>query len=143
MDDNIDPLKLMKMCIIHDLGEAINGDIAAVDQVAGSDKGMEEREDLITLIHPLPDTLKQEILMLWDEYENASSEEAMLAKALDKIETLLQHTQGQNPDDFNYGFNLNYGKKYTDSNELTALVRAIIDEDTKALAEENNTLPLI
>ncbi|MCG9692729.1 HD domain-containing protein [Vibrio sp. Isolate22] len=137
---HIDSLKLTKMCIIHDLGEAIGGDIAAIDQVEGSNKGEQERRDLITLIAPLPDYLQQDILLLWDEYENASSEEAKLAKALDKIETLLQHTQGQNPDDFDYGFNLAYGRKYTDSDELTASIREIIDKDTEALASANNTL---
>ena len=137
---HIDSLKLIKMCVIHDLGEAIGGDIAAIDQVEGSNKGEQERRDLITLIEPLPDNLQQDILALWDEYENASSEEAKLAKALDKIETLLQHTQGQNPDDFDYGFNLSYGRKYTDSDELTASIREIIDKDTEALASANNTL---
>lgn len=34
----IDVLRLIKMCIIHDLGEAINGDIAAIDQVEGAVK---------------------------------------------------------------------------------------------------------
>ncbi|GEA58900.1 hypothetical protein VCO01S_00930 [Vibrio comitans NBRC 102076] len=125
------------MCVIHDLGEAISGDIAAIDQVAGSDKGEQERLDLITLINPLPESLQQDVLTLWDDYENASSKEAKLAKAFDKIETLLQHTQGKNPD--NYDFNLSYGRKYTDSDELTASVRAIIDKDTKALASGNNT----
>lgn len=135
-----DILKLIKICIIHDLGEAISGDIAAVDQVEGVDKGVEERKDLELLISPLPEDLRVEILMLWDEYENASSNEALLAKAFDKIETVLQHTQGKNPPDFNYGFNLSYGKKYTDYDELTSGLRALIDKETKALAEGNNTI---
>ncbi|KXF82630.1 HD domain-containing protein [Enterovibrio coralii] len=136
---NIDALKLIKMCIIHDLGEVIGGDIAAVDQVVGSDKTTQEREDLITLINPLPTSLQDEILRLWDEYNTASTQEAKLAKAFDKIETLLQHTQGQNPQDFNYGFNLSYGRKYTDSNTLTAEIRAMIDVETEALAKNNDT----
>jgi len=96
----------LKICIIHDLGEAISGDIAAIDQVEGVDKGIAERQDLQTLIAPLPQALQDEILALWDEYENATSQEAKLAKAFDKLETLLQHTQGKNAADFNYGFNL-------------------------------------
>ena len=63
-------------------------------------------QDLELLLQPLPNDLKEEILILWDDYENASSQEALLAKAFDKIETILQHTQGQNPPNFNYGFNL-------------------------------------
>ncbi|OEC36416.1 putative hydrolases of HD superfamily [Pseudomonas cuatrocienegasensis] len=135
----IDILKLMKICIIHDLGEAISGDIAAVDQIEGVNKGVEERKDLELLLRPLQNDLKEEIITLWDEYENASSKEALLAKAFDKIETILQHTQGINPPDFNYKFNLSYGKKYTDYDEFTSKLRALIDKDTQALAEANNS----
>lgn len=137
---DIDILKLMKICIIHDLGEAVNGDIPAIEQIEGVDKGVDERKDLQLLIRPLSQDLQQEILALWDDYENASSKEALLAKALDKIETVLQHTQGDNPSDFNYGFNLGYGKKYTGYDDLTTKLRAVIDKDTRALAESNNTL---
>lgn len=133
-------LKLLKICVIHDLGEAISGDIAAVDQVEGVDKGANERRDLQVLIQPLPERLRVEILELWDDYENVSSEEAKLAKAFDKIETILQHTQGKNPEDFNYKFNLTYGKKYTDYDALTSAIRALIDKDTKALADDNITM---
>lgn len=133
-------LKLLKICVIHDLGEAISGDIAAVDQVEGVDKGANERRDLQVLIQPLPERLRLEVLELWDEYENTSSEEAKLAKAFDKIETILQHTQGKNPEDFNYKFNLTYGKKYTDYDALTLAIRALIDKDTKALADANITM---
>lgn len=92
---DMDTLKLLKICIIHDLGEAISGDIAAIDQVEGMDKSIEERKDLQPLIRPLPQPLQDEILMLWDEYESATSKEARLAKAFDKLETVLQHTQGK------------------------------------------------
>ena len=60
------------------------------------------------------------------------SNEAQAAKALDKIETLIQHNQGRNPKDFDYRFNLDYGKKYTDALPLTALIRALLDADTLA-----------
>ncbi|MDN3520196.1 HD domain-containing protein [Halomonas ramblicola] len=137
---DIDILRLIKICVIHDLGEAISGDIAAVDQVEGMDKGVEERKGLELLIRPLPKILQEEILILWDDYENASSEEALLAKAFDKIETVLQHTQGRNSSDFNYGFNLSYGRRYTNHDDITSRLRALIDKDTKALAEGNNTI---
>jgi putative hydrolase of HD superfamily len=78
---------------------------------------------------------QEEILMLWDDYENAVSTEAKLAKAFDKLETILQHTQGQNPPDFNYGFNLEYGKTYTDSDPVTAAIRKLLDKETEKLAK--------
>jgi len=131
---DLDILKLMKICIIHDLGEAINGDIPAVDQSQGSDKNVEERRDLEQLSAVLPVSLKNKIMDLWDDYDQGRSEEARLAKALDKLETILQHTQGKSPDDFDYSFNLNYGKKQTDYDELTRGIRSVIDLDTARLA---------
>ena len=131
----IDPLHLLKLCIIHDLGEVVDGDIPAPEQDTSVSKSGKEREDFSSLLGSLPTELQDEFLELWDEYENAWSTEAKLAKALDKIETLLQHTQGDNPTDFDYNFNLSYGKAYTDANPLTARLRAIIDEDTKRLAD--------
>ena len=128
-------LRLLKLCIIHDLGEAISGDMPAVEQVEGVDKGIQERQDMETLTAPLPDNLRNELLARWDEYENSTSQEALLAKAFDKLETLLQHTQGQNPPGFDYGFNLSYGKKYTDFDELTRQIRERIDTETQKLTK--------
>ncbi len=134
---DLDILKLIKICIIHDLGETIGGDIAAVDQVEGTNKNHEERKDLEQLASPLSAKIKEKILSLWDEYEQAFSPEAKLAKAMDKLETILQHTQGKNPPEFDYGFNLDYGRKYTDYDDLTKRLRQFIDQDTKRLVQKN------
>lgn len=127
----LDLLKVLKMCVIHDLGEAINGDIPAVNQAAFPDKGEQERNDLLLLTRALDEALRSEILALWDDYENAQSAEAKAVKALDKLETLLQHNQGLNPADFDYGFNLGYGKKYTSADPVFATLRELIDQDTR------------
>lgn len=129
---DIDLLKLLKICILHDLGEAINGDIPAPSQNHSAPKSTHEREDFQSLIEPLPENLQSEFLSLWDEYENATSKEAQVAKALDKIETILQHNQGLNPEDFDYAFNLEYGKSQTDALPLASEIRAFLDEDTSA-----------
>ena len=133
---HIDQLKLIKLCIIHDLGEAVSGDIPAIHQQAGVDKSIDERKDFLSLVKPLDEHLRQELIDLWDEYDQAQTEEAKLAKALDKMETILQHTQGKNPADFDYEFNLSYGKKWTDFDPLTATIRAIIDEETARRGRE-------
>ena len=123
--------RLMKICLIHDLGEALQGDIPAPLQDPNVDKSQSEREDLLELLSPLPELQRSEILELWEEYEQATTPEAKLAKAFDKLETLLQHTQGQNPSDFDYAFNLDYGRKYTELNAQTRQLRAWIDEETR------------
>lgn len=129
--------RLVKMCIIHDLGEVIGGDIPAIEQDESVDKSIQERKDLLTLLQPLPDNLQKEITGLWDEYEEAVTPEAKLAKALDKLETILQHNQGKNPEDFNYRFNLGYGKKYTMDDPLIVDIRNILDQETE-LRDKNS-----
>ncbi|MCZ4315389.1 HD domain-containing protein [Comamonadaceae bacterium G21597-S1] len=131
----IDLLRLLKICIIHDLGEAIGGDIPAIEQDGSPDKALREREDLLTLLAPLPPALQQDFLDLWDEYDAAATPEARAAKALDKLETLIQHNQGANPPDFDYRFNLTYGQKYTDADPLFAALRALVDADTRRRVE--------
>jgi putative hydrolase of HD superfamily len=130
--------KLLKMCIIHDLGEAISGDVPAIYQAGRPPKADQERKDLLTLLQPLPEQIQQEIVALWDEYEQAASPEARVAKALDKLETLIQHNQGANPPDFDYVFNLDYGKRFTDALPLAAALRSIVDEETRQKAVESN-----
>ena len=93
----VDAHRLMKICLVHDLGEALQGDIPAPLQDPIVDKSQSEREDLLELLSPLPELQRSEILELWEEYEQAATLEAKLAKAFDKLETLLQHPQGQNP----------------------------------------------
>ena len=133
----VDAYRLMKICLIHDLGEALQGDIPAPLQDSNVDKPQSEREDLLELLSPLPELQRSEILELWEEYEQAATPEAKLAKAFDKLETLLQHTQGQNPPDFDYAFNLDYGRKYTELNAQTRQLRAWIDEETRRLDGES------
>lgn len=135
----IDFEKLVKICIIHDLGEAIGGDIPAPEQARrGAAKSGDERRDLVTLLAPLPGALRDEITALWDEYENAASPEARLAKGLDKLETILQHTQGANPPDFDYRFNLGYGRQYTADEPVLVELRRILDDETERRARETD-----
>ena len=136
---DIDYAKLVKICIIHDLGEAIGGDIPAIEQDAGDGKAAQERQDLLLLLQPLPVYLQEEITELWDEYEQATTPEARLAKALDKLETILQHNQGKNPKDFDYRFNLEYGKKYTNKDPLIASMRMILDLETEMRDKESDS----
>jgi len=134
----VDFARLVKICIIHDLGEAIGGDIPAIHQVPGESKAAQERQDLLQLLAPLPERLRAEITGLWDEYEAAATPEAKLAKALDKLETIMQHNQGKNPPDFDYRFNLDYGKQHTRGNPLIEAVREILDQDTARRAAESD-----
>jgi len=135
-EPELDLARLLRMCLIHDLGEAIRGDVPAPAQAGAGAKSAEERADLVELTAPLPPALRDEIVALWDEYEAARTREARLAKGLDKLETILQHTQGRNPADFDYDFNLGYGRRYTETDPLLAALRDRLDEATRRRAED-------
>ena len=139
---DVDFARLVKICLVHDLGEALHGDVPAPEQVrrtaAGesSGKGADERRDLETLVATLPAERRDEIVALWDEYEAAATPEARLAKALDKLETILQHTQGANPPGFDYRFNLGYGREYTAHHPLIRALREVLDAETERRARD-------
>ena len=134
-DPEVDLGRLLRICLVHDLGEAIGGDIPAPEQ-AGS-KSAEERDDLLELVAPLPADVRADIVSLWDDYESGGTLEARLAKGLDKLETILQHTQGRNPAGFDYRFNLDYGRRHTGYDPLLTAIRMRLDRETARRAEES------
>jgi putative hydrolase of HD superfamily len=87
--DNLDRLRVIEMCIIHDLPEVIVGDLTPHDDVAN--KAEEERLAMLDLA---PDWID-----LFDEYEAGISAESRFVKYLDKLDMavmaqLYQDEQG-------------------------------------------------
>lgn len=126
-----DRLKLLKLCVVHDLGEAISGDVPATCQTPGDGRAARERADLATLCAALPGDLRCEILSLSDEYNDAATPEARMVKGFDKLETMLQHLIGRNAADFDYRFNLRYGAQHTQRHPLLSQIRTLVDAATR------------
>lgn len=138
-DPTLDREKLLKLCLVHDLGELDTGDISAALLPDASKKHAEEQRTLKRVTALLPDKQAAEIRALWADYNAGTSPEARLVKALDKAETILQHNQGKNPPDFDYAFNLQYGAAYfQDAAGLRAL-RSLLDAQTRSRLEQNQT----
>ena len=128
---DLDIDKAIKMSLVHDLGELYDGDISAKLQNDNDNKADMEEKAMRRMLTILPENLAENIYDLWKEYNECSTKEAKLVKAMDKLETIVQHNQGNNPEDFDYEFNLQYGKQYFMDNEILEYMRYIIDEDTK------------
>ena len=126
----LDSLKVIKMALLHDIGEIREGDISAALRPGPGEKYLAEERGASGLFSLLPPQLEKEYMDLWKEYNEAVSKEARLVKALDKAETIMQHNQGCNPAGFDYDFNLEYGQEYFSGDPLLAEFRQILDTDT-------------
>ncbi len=83
-----DASKVVRIALLHDLGEAYAGDITPHDGVGREDKHALERRAVETIFGKLP--RGAEYLALWDEYEHGASFEARLVRQLDRLEMGLQ-----------------------------------------------------
>ena len=128
--EGLDLARLLQLAVLHDLGEAVSGDIPATEQAG--DKSAEERADFVALLGGVDEGLAARLLAVWDDYDQGVSAEARVVKGLDKLETILQHTQGENPADFDYGFNLEYRRAATTGHPLLEMLRQSVDEKTRA-----------
>ncbi|KAF8783839.1 hypothetical protein HU200_000279 [Digitaria exilis] len=113
----VDRDRCVKMAIVHDIAEAIVGDITPSDNVPKEEKSRMEKEALDHMCELLGGGSRaQEIRELWMEYENNASLEAKVVKDFDKIEMILQaleyeKEQGRDLEEF---FQSTAGKFQTD-----------------------------
>jgi putative hydrolase of HD superfamily len=87
----LNQLRVMKMVVMHDLAEAITGDIPTFEVSLRQNKYQDEKAAIIKITTSLPKRVANEYLALWQEMEDKQTPEAMLAQCLDKIEVLIQH----------------------------------------------------
>ena len=133
---NLNIERILIMCLIHDIGEIYEGDIPAISQVDRGKKYEIELRAARKIFSLLPEKKGSHLMEIWQEYNDCKTPEARLVKALDKAETILQHNQGNNSDDFDYGFNLDYGKEFFNDSNLKEL-RTYLDGRTRENMEKN------
>lgn len=87
----LDMNKVIRMCLIHDLGEAVTGDIAAFEKTdADRDR---EGKALDALVDSAPEADALLLHGLFAEMDALQTPEARLYKALDRIEAVIQHNE--------------------------------------------------
>ena len=115
----LDTDRCINLSLVHDLAEAKVGDITPHCGVSDKEKydlELETMQQISTMLGPLLGG--EEILALWKEYEEVSSEEARLLKDLDKIEMILQaqeyESEGSHDENLNDFFDSTDGKWRTE-----------------------------
>ena len=83
--------KVIRMCLIHDLGEAFTGDIPTFDKTEADT----QKEDALfdSWVQTLPEGTKEEFSSLLAEMNTLETLEAKIYKALDKMEAVIQHNE--------------------------------------------------
>lgn len=89
-DEPIDIDRVIKMLLLHDLGEIDAGDRIIYASETPEQKG-KEWECVKRLLDMLPNDQGEEYLALWEEFENGQSADAKFAKAIDRIPPLLHN----------------------------------------------------
>lgn len=132
----LDMDKVIRMCIIHDLGEAITGDIPAFDKTKEDEKIEEQK--LVEWLDTFPEPYKDEFLSMLREMQELSSEEAKLYKALDNLEAVMQHNSADISTwiPLEYELQLTYGKDKVAFSSYLKELKAEIDKQTRAKIEK-------
>ena len=131
--------KVIKMCLIHDLGEAFRGDIPSFEKTQADEEN--EKEQLYTWVKTLPAPFCDEMLSLYEEMEERKTLEAKIYKALDGLEAVISHNEADLStwSENEYELNLVYAEeKCTFSKYLRELRKALrIDSENKIKGESN------
>lgn len=85
----VDMDKVVRMCIIHDLGECFTGDIPTFDKTAVHEEN--EETLLYSWVRTLPENYANEMIALYEEMAERKTIESKIYKVIDGLEALIQH----------------------------------------------------
>lgn len=122
--------KVIRMCLVHDWGEAITGDIPAFDKTDAHER--EEENAVERLLSMLDEPYRTELAALFAEMNALETEEAKLYKALDKMETLFSHNEAPLNTwlPLEYEANLTYGQEQVDHSDWLKALKDEIKKDS-------------
>ena len=134
----LDMDKVIRMCLIHDLGEAFTGDIPAFEKK--EEDSEKEDEIFFKWIETFPNPYREEFTELLCEMNELKTDEAKLYKALDNLEAVIQHNEA----DISTWISLEYDLQFTYGADkvgfspyLKELKKEIDQRTTEKIAQKN------
>lgn len=85
---DLDAGKVVRMALLHDLGEVYAGDIIPSDGVSEAEKHLYEAQSVVQILSQLPGG--ESYIAVWDEFETGVSAEAVFVRQVDRLEMGLQ-----------------------------------------------------
>ena len=127
--------KVIRMCLIHDLGECFTGDIPSFRKTQ-ADEDTEEQL-LYAWVASLPEPYRTEMRALYEEMAARETTEAKIYKALDNLEAVIQHNESDLAtwEPHERGLNLTYGNDKVAFSPYLVKLREAIREDTERKLE--------
>lgn len=136
----LDMDRVIRMCLIHDLGECFTGDIPSFLKSGGDEE--RERSALEAWVASLPAPYSVELKTLYAEMDALETDEARLYKALDKLEAVIQHNESDIATWLprEYELNLTYADENVAFSDYLKRLREEVRRETRdkiAAAEHN------
>lgn len=137
---SLDMNKVIKMCLVHDFGEAVTGDVPAFLKSEEHEK--KEQQAIEFLLSKLPIKTAQELRELFCEMNALETDEAKLFKALDNIEAVVSHNEADISTwiEMEFEENLVYGKENCEWSKYTKELREILREQSIKKIEESKKI---
>lgn len=130
--------RVIRMCLIHDLGEAFTGDIPTFDKTASD----EAREDSLfdQWVASFPEPVRGEWQALLKEMGELQTMEARLYKALDKLEAVISHNESDLSTwlPLEYDLQLTYTKQNVAFSDFLSCLDQEVDDWTRRKIREES-----
>ena len=118
----------MQLCLVHDLAEAVVGDVTPMSKVPKEEK---VRREALTMDYIAEKSGQegQNIRALWHEFEAGESQESRIAQDIDKLEMMLQAVEYEKQLDGKVDLGEFMGaKRKLKTEECIAYAEKIVDE---------------
>ncbi len=127
----LDMDKVIRMCMIHDLGECFTGDIPTF--LKSDADSVKEDDLLLRWVRTLPEPYCTDMAALYAEMNALETGEARLYKALDKLEAVIQHNESPLAtwEPLEYDLNLRYAYDAVAFSPYLTALRDAVREDTE------------
>lgn len=135
---SLDMQKVLRMCLVHDFGEAVTGDIPAFLKTDAQEET--ERGAIGGLLTALPEPQRSRYIALFAEMDALQTDEAKLYKALDKMEAILQHNESAISTwlPLEYDLQKTYGWEEARAFSYTEVLRKALLADTEEKIQEES-----
>jgi len=127
---DVDIEKVIKMCLIHDFGEAITGDIPSFFKTQQDEE--KEKSAIYDLLKQLPDEIAFDFAGFFVEMTEMITPEAKLFEALDNMEAIISHNESPLDTwlELEYTENLTYGAENVAYSEYLTNLKEELNKDS-------------